>query len=102
MTTDMEIEIGPEGISLDLLQAVYRNPSIPLPVRMRAAIAALPHEAPRLAVVAQVSERDFATLLDNRLKRIEQMKLIEARPTPEVEVKPPLPRVPFDKRYRRI
>jgi hypothetical protein len=29
---------------------------------------------PKLAVTAVVSERDFATVLDRRLKRIEQMK----------------------------
>jgi hypothetical protein len=57
-----EIEIPPNGISIDLLRAVYRNPAIPLPVRMRAAGLALPHEVPRLMVSAQVSENDFATL----------------------------------------
>jgi hypothetical protein len=81
-----------------LLKAVYQNPEVPLPVRMRAAIAALPFETPKLAVTAQVSESDFATLLD---RRIEQMKLIEAKPTngAAVEVKPP--RV-TDRRFRRM
>jgi hypothetical protein len=78
------------------LKAVYQNPEVPLPVRMRAAIAALPFETPKLAVTAQVSEGDFATLLD---RRIERMKLVEAQPTngAAVEVKPPLPR-----RFRRL
>jgi hypothetical protein len=50
------------------------------------------------------TEQDFATLLDNRLKRIEQMKLIEAKPTPpngekvDARLPPPIP----DRRYRRI
>jgi hypothetical protein len=101
-----ELEFPPNGQSIDLLRAVYRNPSIPLPVRMRAAIAALPHETPRLMVSAQVNEHDFATLLDQRIKRFEEMKLIEQQPTPTangaaVEVKPPLPRV-GDRRFRRI
>jgi hypothetical protein len=100
-----------EGLSCEnahaLLRAVYQNPEVPLSVRMRAAIAALPFEAPKLAVTYQASEQDFATLLD---ARIERMKLIEqakpeptngGKPAPQVEVKPPLPRVP-DRRFRRI
>ena len=69
-----EIEIPADGISLDLLKAVYRNNQLPLTTRMRAAIAALPFEVPKLAVTAVVSEQDFATLLDRRLKRNEEMK----------------------------
>lgn len=67
------IEIGSEGMSIDLLRAVYRNPAIPLPVRIRCAVAALPHEVPRLQVVAQVDEQGFAELLERRLKRIDAM-----------------------------
>jgi len=89
---------------LSFLKAVYMNADLPLSVRMRAAIELLPFTHPKLAVVAQVSENDLATLLDRRLKRIEQMemKVIEAKPTPQpqVEVKAPLPRL-ADRRYRR-
>jgi hypothetical protein len=76
---------------------------LPLSVRMRAAIELLPFTHPKLAVVAQVSENDLATLLDRRLKRIEQMemKVIEAKPQPQMEVKPPMPRL-ADRRYRRM
>jgi TATA-box binding protein (TBP) (component of TFIID and TFIIIB) len=97
-----EIEISADGISLDLLRAVYRNNQLPLTIRMRAAIAALPFESPKLAVTAMVSEQDFATLLDQRLKRMEAMRTdaIEARPQPQVEVKPPMSRI-ADGRYRR-
>ena len=86
-----------------LLESVYQNPEIPLAVRMRAALAALPFESPKLAVTAQVSESDFAALLDRRLKRIEEMKLIEAKPTngAPVEIKQPLPRA-VDRTLRRI
>ena len=94
------MEIGPNGMSIDLLRAVYRNPSIPLPVRMRAAIACLPFETPKLAVTAQVSENDFAALLDQRIKRLEEAKLIEHQPQ-QVETKPIMPRL-SDRRYRRI
>ena len=74
-----EVEIPADGISLDLLRAVYRNSSLALTTRIRAAIAALPHEVPKLAVTAMVSEQDFATVLDRRLKRIEEMKVISPR-----------------------
>jgi len=72
---------------------------------MRAAISALPHEVPRLAVTAMVSEQDFATVLDRRLKRIEEMKAnaIEATPVidgEKVDVRLPS-RLP-DRRFRRI
>jgi hypothetical protein len=68
---------------------------------MRAAIAALPFEVPKLAVTAVVSEQDFATLLDRRLKRIEEMKAKAIEATPQVEVKPALPGL-SDRRYRRF
>src|SRR6516164_1003986 len=100
------VEIGPNEISLDLLRAVYRSNYLPLTTRMRAAISALPHEVPRLAVTAVVSEQDFATVLDRRLKRIEEMKLIETKPTIDgIEGKPAdvrLPPVVPDRRFRRI
>jgi len=77
-----------------------------LTTRMRAAIAVLPFESPKLAVTAVVSEQDFATVLDRRLKRIEEMKLIEAKPTIDgVEGKAAdvrLPPVVPDRRFRRI
>jgi hypothetical protein len=59
----------------------------------------------KLAVMAMVSEQDFATVLDRRLKRIEEMKAkaIEAKPVidgEKVDVRLP-PRLP-DRRFRRI
>src|SRR5262245_7497227 len=97
------ISIGPNANSLELLQAIYRNPSIPLPTRIRCAFAALPHEVPRLQVTAQVTDQDFATLLDARIKNMERVnngngRTIEA---PPVETKPPMPRL-ADRRYRRL
>jgi hypothetical protein len=100
-----EIEIPPNGTSLDLLQAVYRRTDLPLTTRMRAAIAALPHETPRLAVQALITEQDIATVLDRRIAHYRQLqrangssKLIEAKavePEP-IEVRPPTP----SQRYR--
>jgi|SRR5262245_35598211 len=95
-----EIEIPSDGISLDLLRACYRNSSLPLTMRIRCAVAALPHEVPRLAVTAQITENDFATLLDRRLEQMKQLKaapVIDAKPQ-QVETKQPLP----DRRYRRF
>jgi len=110
-----EIEISSDGISLDLLRAVYRNSSLALTTRMRAAIAALPHEVPRLAVTAQIVDNDFATLLDQRIAHYQQMqlansaKLIDAQPINgkpsetkfQIETKPPLART-NDRRFRRF
>jgi hypothetical protein len=104
-TKPLEVEIPPDGISLDLLRAIYRSNQLPLTTRMRAAIAALPFESPKLAVTAVVSEQDFATVLDKRLKRIEEMRAnaIEATPVingEKVDAHLP-PRLP-DRRFRRI
>ena len=101
-----ELDFPPNGMSIDLLRAVYRNPSIPLPVRMRAAIAALPVEVPKLAVTALVTENDIATLLERRIKRYEEMnngKLIDQKPQthPQIEQSKFLPRT-NDRRLRRM
>jgi hypothetical protein len=74
--------------ALGLLQAIYKDPNLPLPVRHRAARDALPYEAPRLSVVANVSEGlgdRLDALLKRRIAYTEQaMKQIEAK----VEDKP--------------
>jgi hypothetical protein len=59
----------------------------------------LPFTHPKLAVTAQVSENDFAALLDQRIKRLQEAKLIEHQP--QVETKPLKPRL-SDRRYRRL
>jgi hypothetical protein len=48
--------------------------------------------------VAQINEQGFAELLE----KVEEMRVIEHKPHPPVEVKPPLPKVGFDRRFRRI
>ena len=103
---------------LTFLKAVYMNAELPLSVRMRAAIELLPFTHPKLAVTAVVSEQDFATVLDRRLKRIEEMRLLENKVinggtivtdrtiNPEPQPAPPTPaplnRVYDKRRYRRI
>ena len=52
--------------ALEFLQMIYCDNELPLPVRMRAAMAAIPFETPKLAVTAVVTEQDFATLLDRK------------------------------------
>jgi hypothetical protein len=85
-----------------LLKAIYRNPEVPLSVRLPAAIAALPFEVPKLAVTAVVSsEQDFAALLDARLKRINEAKLIEGSKVAGSTDVPLPPRVP-DQRFCRV
>src|SRR5215831_8912528 len=79
-----EIEIPPNGNSLDLLQAVYRCSSLPLTTRMRAALGAIQHEVPKLLATAIIQDNDIATLLDRRIARYQEMertKLIEHTPT---------------------
>ena|SRR5437016_5453040 len=98
------IELPANGTSLDLLRVIYRSPVLPLPVRMRAAIAALQYEHPRLQVVAQISEHSFAEVLERRLQRlaaIESGKVIEApQPQPSIDARLS-PRI-ADRRFRRM
>ena len=55
--------------ALTFLQAIYRNSEVALSVRMRAAIEALPYEKPRLAVTANITGADFASMLDRAIER---------------------------------
>lgn len=68
-SVEQAIELPANGTSLDLLQRVYRNPSLPLMTRMRAASAALPHEHPKLAVTTVVNVGDFADQLEKAVER---------------------------------
>src|SRR6516165_5102435 len=95
-----------DGEKVDVrLPPVVPDRRLPLSVRMRAAIEVLPFTHPKLAVTAMVSEQDFATVLDRRLKRIEEMKVNANEATPvsdgeKVDVR--LPPRPADRRFRRI
>jgi hypothetical protein len=112
----MEVEIVDVASALSFLQACYRNPSLNLTVRMRVAIACLPYEVPRLAVTAQITENDIATILDRRIARLRQMRLLENKPingaatvtSTEIPAEPkPEPRLPaplsrlYSSRFRR-
>ena len=100
------LELPPNATSLDLLRAIYRNPNSELTTRIRCAMACLSYEHPRLSVVAQVTEQSFAEVLERRLLNLKRMEngskaaAIDG-PKPEIEIKPPMPRV-ADRRYRRM
>jgi len=72
---------------------------------MHAASIAINFESPKLLATAIANEGSFAELLERRLKRIEQTKLTEAKPTSEnggnaADARLP-PTIP-DRRYRRF
>ena len=90
-----------QGDSLELLQAVYRDPAASLGVRMRAAIAALPFERPKLQVVATVSHVDLAARLEARRCRLAQPKVIDHEPMASV-AEPPKAVTPAGAPFARV
>jgi len=98
-TDGSAIELEPNGTSLNLLQAIYRGS---LMTRMRAAIAAIQFEHPKLAVMATIDGKDFGDQLERALKRSSEVidaapAPIESKPTTNAALKPMIP----DRRYRR-
>jgi len=87
--------------SLDFLQAVYMNKDLPLHTRMRAAMALLPFQHPKLAVTAVVTPQDMAARLERAKARSDSVRLIPAQP----EALPPAPKAPPrlapDQRFQR-
>jgi hypothetical protein len=61
---------SPEAPSaLALLQAIYKNPEVPLSTRIRCAAIALPFEAPKLTAVANISPLEFSNALEKAINR---------------------------------
>jgi hypothetical protein len=80
------VDIGPNASSLDFLQTVYRDPAQSMNRRMRAAIAALPFEHPKLAVTATLGPNSgFAAKLEAAIKRSRgDLIVIDAETVPAV------------------
>ena len=77
-------ELGPGETSLSLLQKIYRSSSQPITRRMRAAMAALRHEHPKLTAMAidSMDGASFAAMLDRAIERSKAPpKFIEHRAT---------------------
>jgi len=73
-------EREPEKVnSLEYLQRIYRDPTQPTPVRMRAAIEALAFENPKLSSVAlgYLTATNFAARLERCIERSNRATLIE-------------------------
>jgi hypothetical protein len=62
--------------SLDFLQAVYLNETLPLGTRLRAAIEAAPYEHPKQPARVRV-EQDFGYQLDRAIDASNRAKVIE-------------------------
>ncbi len=91
--SDEVIELGPDETSLSFLQRVYRSVTQPMSRRMQAAMAALPHEHPKLGAVATVTMNgtDYASLLERALERsgkaaeVRQIELAPSAPAPAAQ-----------------
>lgn len=77
-TGDDEPGIGEAGSSLEFLRAVYGDSRQPISRRMRAAIAALPFEHPKLAVTATIDGGPgFAARLEAAISKTTEMRKID-------------------------
>ena len=76
---------GEPASALDYLQDVYRGRRVAEHSRMRAAMAALPFESPKLAVTTNLTNGGFAVRLEKAAARSRAPPVIEHR---EVELPP--------------
>jgi hypothetical protein len=99
METDEIAEPKAKPTPLEFLQAVYSNEGLPLSARLKAAIEAAQYVHPKLAASAHVDGKDFAALLEDRLRKLSEAKplAIEDKPTTDATLNPVVP----DRRFRR-
>jgi hypothetical protein len=75
-----EQDSGEPASALEYVRDVYKGRRMADPWRMRAAMAALPFESPKLAMTAYLSNADdFAARLDMAIENSHQPKVIEHR-----------------------
>jgi hypothetical protein len=67
--------------ALEYLQSIYRNPAEPDERRMRAAMAALPFESPKLNAVAVMNGEGFSIMLEKAIARSRAPLQIEHQPS---------------------
>jgi hypothetical protein len=86
---DESVVLTGTGVTpVEFLEAVYMNPDLPLTVRIKAAVEALPYVHPKLAMVATANANgDFGAMLERAIaasNAVRKPKLIEAKPEPNV------------------
>jgi len=88
-----------------LLQSIYRDEEVALPVRMRATVESLPYETPKLSAtaIATMDGKSFAEALDRCIERSKQpVSLLKGPAPPELpaeELKRPFSN--YRNNYRR-
>jgi hypothetical protein len=75
------LEVPTDASPIDFLCAIFRNPRQPMHRRLKAAIEAAPFCHPQLKATAVILGSDFATKLENAMKRSDAAKLIEVQPS---------------------
>jgi hypothetical protein len=67
---------------LEFLEQVIHDESVPLPMRLRAAIEACPYQHPKLSATLLIPpDGDFATRLERAIERTRRGTVIEHEPT---------------------
>jgi|SRR6516162_4844960 len=63
-----------EAMPLDGLLAIYRNPSLPIPLRFKAMAEAAKYMHPRMGIQVHMDETSFAGRLERAIERSNKIK----------------------------